>query len=321
MRFRVRVKFIVFCAIAFMLASVSTVLAKSKTKGRIGKINLQAAILLHPTMMSYDPKKVAFKANANLISKSLIKAQAKERKSKIAMLKNIAKKLSVDLAKAHRNHDAILQKISMLYMSKLEKLATGPALYNKKRYSIEESRAEATHLTKLKSIAAKMRANDKKIEQLSRIRGGVGYISPVNTEKKIKEIIAEIHKHTKRIASRKGIKVVLNSSNRMVKLSKNFKSFDLIDVSYSKVMNNSFPKELYSDSAAVSGHYSNIQDIAKSWLSRGDDILEPFAIQLRNTEVFIGGVDLTEEVIQSIFKAHKIDKNVGKAISQVVNSF
>lgn len=317
MRVRSLKALIVVC----IVLSVCVFDMKACYSASIGKINLQAIILLHPAMKSYSPNKMAFQLDTSMMSKSLVKAQEQERQNKINELENIGKQLASDIVAEHRNHDALLLKMSKLYLSDIEKLATGSAIFKRKRYTIEEDQAEATHRGRLVSLSSQLRANEKKIERLIRVRGGVGYANPEDSAKKMREIISEIRKYTKSIAAKKGINIVLNSSKNILEEEKRLSSSVPDEIAYSKVFQNKFPKKLLTDSAAVSGYYSEVYSIAHNWLVHGDNILRPFSAQLTNTDVFIGGVDLTSEVIAAIFKAHRIDKNLTNVVIKAATTF
>lgn len=309
--------FKVQCLIIILVICSAMGFKQLHAKGRsaaIGKIDLHALILLHPSMKEYDTEKMAFKLDSKFVSKSLVKAQNQERLNLIEALKTSRSNLASELVSIHRNHDALLKKMSDRYLSEIEKLATGAALFNRKRYSIEENRVEMKYRAKLNSISVQLRNNEKKIKRLSIIRGGLGYTNPEETSKKIKNIIEDIKKHTKKIAAQKNIQIVLNYSNRMKPKAKLSLSVIPSDLNYSKVFQNTFPKELMGDTAAVSGYYGEVQSIVANWLTHGDNILEPYSHQLRNTDVFIGGLDLTSEVLLSIFRAQKIDKNLTNVV-------
>ena len=313
-------KCFVFTVLALSLLITKTAYSRQMMGQYIGKVNLEALVLFHPLMIGYDPQKQAFKVDSRVVPLRVQKQQLRKRNALLSALKNKRKRLSANIDAEERNYDRHLQMLSKLYLSKMKKLATGPAAIKKASYSIEENRVEKRHSGVLMAMTSKMRMLDKQIDKLTRLQGSIGYTTPEQTEKKIATIIAEIKRYTKQIASQKGISIVLNSGGNNIK-SQAINSAIPCELCYSNIFTKQFPKVLLRDSAAVSGYYSEIRSIAYNWMANGDNILEPFAAQLKNKDIFIGGVDLTPEVMASIFRAYKIDQNISNTIIRSVSSF
>lgn len=315
-----RSRILIFASFLFCFLLNTSVFARSSTN-YIGKVNLQALVLFHPLMIGYDPQKRAFKVDVRHISKEAQKRKMSSNLSKLRALKAEKRRLVAKAVAVNREYDRKLQSLSNRYLEKATKMATGARDMNRVLYKNEEERAALKHRSQTFSISTKLQNIDDEIMSLSNLQIAPGYSSPEETEKKIGQIIVEIRKYTKQIAAQKGIQIVLNSGASVKSMSRTAQSVIPSDLYYSKIFSNPFPKSLLNDSQAVRGYYSTVQSISYNWLIHGEQILEPFQASLKNTEVFIGGVDLTADVLSSIFRAYKIDKNLSNVIVQTVSSF
>ncbi|MDD3147660.1 MAG: hypothetical protein PHD82_10185, partial [Candidatus Riflebacteria bacterium] len=300
------------------LGSPTIYAQRSRDIAYIGKINLKAVVMLHPAMTSYDPGVQAFKVDATRVPQQQMQQKASQHQAELNELTSTIKSLQGRISETHRNYDRQIEELSTRYTSGLEELATGPAALRRQDYLIDQGRAEAAYHARLIALGAQLSTAEEKYEKLSRIAYTVGYTDPDETKRKFSAIINEIRQYTQQIAVQKNVQVVLNTSLSSV-LARTRETVVAPDLDYGKVFAVPFPREIANDSAAVAGYYGNISSMAANWLSNSDKILEPFKAAMLDNDVFIGGVDLTSEVLAAIFKAYKIDPNIGNAVIQSVN--
>jgi hypothetical protein len=170
-------------------------------------------------------------------------------------------------------------------------------------------------------MAGQLNTAEEKLNRLNKIAYQVGYTDPEETRKKFNAILNEIRQYTQQQATIKNVQVVLNSSlSSSLKLeSRRNDTVMPPELDYSKVFSLPFPREISKDAAAIAGYYGNITSLASNWLMHGDKILDPFRAAILDNDVFIGGVDLTADVLVAIFRAYKIDPNIGNAVIQSIS--
>ncbi|GAB4279269.1 MAG: hypothetical protein Kow0029_23120 [Candidatus Rifleibacteriota bacterium] len=284
----------------------------------IGKVDLKALILLHPAMRSYDPYIQAFKVDASKVSPAIIKQKAEEQESELAKLRADSRLIQGRIHELKKRFNREMDKLANNYLDGLETLATGPAALKRKTYLINKNRAETAHFAKLKSYNAQLTQIEERISKLEKITYQVGYTDPEETQKQFNAILNEVRQYTQKIANQKGIQVVLNSRSRELKSIRQDNQILGADLNYDKVFRMPFPNEIRNDSAAISGYYQNLSSMAATWLMEGNKILQPFSNQIIDNDIFIGGTDLTAEVLSAIFRSYKIDQNIGNALIQAI---
>ncbi|MFZ5950461.1 MAG: hypothetical protein ACOYXC_07135 [Candidatus Rifleibacteriota bacterium] len=304
-----------FLVTAFMLLSCCGV--EAAPRASIGKVDLKALVLLHPAMRSYDPYVQAFKIDPARVAGGA-KQRSEEQQSEINRLDSEVRLLQGRIHEMRRNFDREMERIAKNYLDGIEDLATGPRALKKKEYDIAQNRTEVSFNAKIQALGAQLSQAEDRRSRLEKVAYHSGYSDPETTQKQFAAIISEIRQYTQQIATQKGIEVVLNSKSRELKAVARRETVMAPDLNYEKIFRMPFPNEIRNDSAAVNGYYQNITSLAANWLGHGSDILEPFSSQVLDNDVFIGGADLTVEVLAAIFKAYKIDPNVGNAVIQSV---
>lgn len=287
----------------------------------IGKIDLKAVVLLHPAMRSYDPYTQAFKVDAAKVSPALMKQKAEEHKGDIEKLQAQSRLLLGRIHELQRNFNREMDKLSNNFLDGLESLATGPAALKRKQYSLTKDRTEASFNAKLQALGAQLTQTDERLAKLEKISYQVGYTDPETTQKQFTAIINEIRQFTQQIANQKGIQVVLNSKSREIKSFANNATIIAPELDYDKVFRMPFPNDIRNDSAAIGGYYQNVTSLASNWLAQGTNILSPFSGQMLDNDIFIGGTDLTAEVLAAVFRNYKVDKNIGNAVIQAIYGY
>jgi AraC-like DNA-binding protein len=309
---------IVILAGLFILIAACAWQANAATKALIGKIDLKAVILLHPGMRSYDPYLQAFKVDPAKVPQTIMQQKSDQHKGEIESLTAQARLLQGRIHELQRNFNREIDRISSNYLDGLDTLATGPRALKRQQYELSKNRAETSFNAKLHALGAQLSQAEERLNRLEKIAYHVGYTDPETTQKQFLAIINEIRQYTQQIANQKGIEVVLNSKSRELKALKNENPVLAPDLDYEKIFRQPFPNEIRNDSAAISGYYQNITSLAQNWLSHGSDILQPFSNQIIDNDIFIGGTDLTVEVLAAIFRTYKVDSNIGNAVIQAI---
>lgn len=292
---------------------------RSRDIAFVGKINLKAVILLHPAMTAYDPSSQAFKVDITKVPQQQMQQKSSRHQAEIVELAASIKSLQGHIQELHRNYNRQVEDLTEKFAGGAESLATGPAALKRQDYLIDSARAESSYHAKLQSFSAQLATAEERYESLSRIAYHVGFTDPDETRRKLASIISEIRQYTQQIATQKNVQVVLNSSLSSSIVHTRQDVVVPTDLDYGRVFGIPFPREITSDAAAVGGYYGNITSMASNWLSHGDKILEPFKASILDNDVFIGGVDLTAEVLAAIFKAYKIDPNIGNAVIKSIS--
>lgn len=308
----------VLVVIGSFLAFATAEEAAAAGRALIGKIDLRALVLLHPAMRSYDPYLQAFKIDPARVSSTVARQKSEQHQSEIDNLDSEIRHLQGRIHETKRNFDREMERIANNYVDGIESLATGPRALKKKEYDLAQGRIEATFSARLQALGAQLSQAEDRRNKLEKIAYHVGYTDPEATQKQFAAIINEIRQYTQQIASQKGIDVVLNSGGRALKSSGAQNQVMAPNLNYDRIFTMNFPNEIRNDSAAISGYYQNLSSLASNWLVHGNSILQPFSSQILDNEIFIGGVDLTVDVLASIFRTYKIEKNVGNAVIQSV---
>jgi AraC-like DNA-binding protein len=241
-----------------------------------------------------------------------------QHKGEIESLTAQARLLQGRIHELQRNFNREIDRISSNYLDGLDTLATGPRALKRQQYELSKNHAETSFNAKLHALGAQLSQAEERLNRLEKIAYHVGYTDPETTQKQFLAIINEIRQYTQQIANQKGIEVVLNSKSRELKALKNENPVLAPDLDYEKIFRQPFPNEIRNDSAAISGYYQNITSLAQNWLSHGSDILQPFSNQIIDNDIFIGGTDLTVEVLAAIFRTYKVDSNIGNAVIQAI---
>jgi Skp family chaperone for outer membrane proteins len=313
MKYYCRVFLVVCCFIAFFTNS-----AFAQRGGvYIGKIDVRTVFLLHPSMIAYSPEKQAFKVSRDAVAQQKAKMEAGSNQEEVRRLNALMKSINAKITEEEKNYQ---KKISVLYdkyIDNISKLATGEAGMNRVTYKMESGNAEVSHNAKLTALYAQYSDAEEKVLRLTQFGFSEGYTTPDETEKRFVAILNEIKTYTQRVADQKGVSIVLNTSYKraMIADSNNSSSGYVPDaMALGAIFNTNFPAELAKDEAAVAGYYSNVSTLTQNWLKNCDPIVGRFKNSMLENDVFIGGVDLTADVLSALFKAYKLDPNISNAV-------
>lgn len=289
----------------------------------IGKINLHTLFLLHPSMISYSPEKQAFRVTRDSVSQARVKSLASANDNEIKRLQALMKTITARIREEEKSYSRKIDEYNQKYLSKITQLATGEAGMNRLNHRLATTNAEVSHGAKMTAYYAQYSDAEEKLMKLTQFGFNEGYTTPEETEQRFVNIINEIKAYTQRIADQKGISIVLNTGYKrsLGKISSSPDGFVPDDMALSSIFSRGFPADLARDEAAIGGYYSNIDSLTQNWLKNGDKILSRTKSSMLDNDVFIGGVDLTADVLTSLFKAYKLDPNISNAVVRSAVSY
>jgi hypothetical protein len=282
----------------------------------IGKVDMRALVLLHPSMTMYDPNKAAFKVEPGKATAQQNQQRTKEQQQRIKELDGQSRALRAKVTELHRNFNRDLSAINDRYLAKIDQMQPGPAGMNRQQFELEKLRLESSYQAKLKAFSGQALVADQELEKLNRVVFHEGFTSPDETQKRFMAIINEVRLVTQQIATQRGIQIVLNSGfRRALRLESADRNVPVPEgLDYSKIFNMPFSREVEGTHDFVTGYYQNLQDMAQDWLKHGSKILEPVRAGLVDSDIILGGVDLTGEVLAALFATYKVNQNVGSAV-------
>lgn len=311
-------KICVLLAVLFCLVCSSTLKAQ---KASIGKVDLYTAILLHPSMMNFSGEMKAFKIERKEKDAEKIKKENEEKaKLKVELEKKI-KILKEEIDKEDERYSLVMGDLNYSYVQNQEETATGTVELNKILYKRKSEEAVVYHMARLKGIYTECVEYQKKLDSLNEVQPD--YTNQEETRQKFIEIINDIKKHSKSEASKKGISIVLNSSYRNL-MPRNLNYNENINFSdnfsFGSIFTDPYPVESFKDVEAVKGYYLNVESKTEDWLKNGVALLGITSDIVVAEDILVGGIDLTSDVLNSIYKEHKIDANLTKAILKCIKT-
>ena len=288
---------------------------------QIGKIDLRRVMLLHPAMIQYSPEKKAFKVERDETAKKAVKQEAKEVEKEIASLNKEMEKIKNLIKKADDEFNKKRDALQKRYMEKLRKEAgnEGAELAQKKIHNLEASKIEAENNLKLNGYYNQYSIAEEKLLKLTQFGFDEKYTTPSETEKQFMSILSEVKATIKKVAEQRGISVVLNTGyKRAIKESVKYNENAPIFGSHTLggIFQNDMPEELSNDEAAVSGFYTMLNDSVKHWLREADHVLNRINSDFIETDIIMGGVDLTQEVLKTLYDKYKVNPAIGNAVIQ-----
>lgn len=290
----------------------------------IGKIDVRTVFLLHPSMISYSPEKQAFKITRDAVAQQKAKQEAGSNQEEVRRLNALMKSISAKITEEEKIYQKKMSALYDKYMENISKLATGEAGMNRVTYKMESGNAEVAHNAKLTALYAQYSDAEEKVMKLTQFGFSEGYTTPDETEKRFVAILNEIKSYTQRAADQKGVSIVLNTSyKRTLTADSNNSSSGYVpdEMALGAIFNTNFPPELAKDEAAIAGYYGNVSSLTQNWLKNCDPIVGRFKNSMLENDVFIGGVDLTADVMSALFKAYKLDPNISNAVIKAAVSY
>ena len=305
--------------ILLLISSFFSLEARAQRRGdmAIGKVNLYAVLLLHPAMIDYDTEAKAFLAQRDAVSQQKYKNEQSSNSNDIKMLEEHIRKLRARIAEEDKKYANRMTKLTTDHTSELVGLATGPAAVSEIEYKKNKKKEEDRYAASIGSLYGEIQIAEKKIEKLTRSGFGEGHTTPDETYRRFEAIFSETNSYIKRIAEQKGISVVLNSGYKRL-----FRQFDSritdfnipIEQSLRGIVKGPVQETLNRDPDALRGYYEYLNSRTVSWLDNAGSILRNVESGFVNSDIIVGGYDLTGEVLTALYKAYKIDPNITQAI-------
>lgn len=308
-----------FLLSGFILGFCDNVSAESDFK--LGKVDFYSVLLLHPAMKDFDVNRNAFVVSRNASESEQIKKEEEERLQKVKEYESELLEIKKNLLKIESQYMAKISEMNAKYLKAIKRLATDAVVLETMNLKVDSRKQQQDYENKSKVLEAKYSEIQNKMFEINNINYDIGFTTPSETEKKFEFIIAETKKYVKTVADIKGISVVINSSNRQLKKTTKASSYRNLPNYTIDLFAFELPKSQYKDESAVMGHYETLNDYVHSWLEHGDFVLENLHDSIKDCDIVIGGVDLTSEVLYSLYRDYKVERNLANAIIQSVISY
>ncbi|HOY66346.1 MAG TPA: hypothetical protein PLP29_05605 [Candidatus Ozemobacteraceae bacterium] len=282
----------------------------------IGKVDFRVLVLLHPLMMGYDAQKGAFQLEKGKGDPAAVQKRLQEQQTRVRQLEDKTRELRAKVTELHRNNSRAMGELNDRYLASLVGLATGPAGMKQQQFEIDRMRMETSHQAKLTALSGELAVATEELETLRNLALHPGYTTPEETAARFASIMNEVRQTVQRIAAQRGLQVVLNSGfQRSLRSLKRVDESPLSpDLSYQKIFTTPFTREIQGSHDFVAGYYENIAGMARDWLAHGDRILAPVQSALLDTDILVGGVDLTGEALSALFAGYNVNQNIAAAV-------
>ncbi|MDD3323466.1 MAG: hypothetical protein PHS59_18675 [Paludibacter sp.] len=301
----------------------SQLFAQRRGTELIGVVDFNALVLMHPAMVDYIPSEKAFKVALNQFQAAQQTQKKAEIQSQISALKSQNNAVQARLIDLRRQYERDIEKLLSDYTKKITNVvATETIAYETQNYNLKTELREKKYQSEAEKLSQQLAGGIESATKLEKFISNEGYTSYDETIKRFALIINEVKQASIYVAEKHGMSVVMNSSSdRIAKnLLKQQESNLNQEFSYKNVLFSQYvqPHENHpSFKNSVSDYYANIVDNAKIWLQYENDILNNFYSLLPQGSIITGGSNITSEVLAVIFKQHKINENISKAITDM----
>lgn len=320
-----------FLLLAIILGATTCSISYAQRRGNInaiGMVDLRAVVMLHPSMADYNAYERAFRVDRTKTSEHLLKSQTEAQKKEITRMKADVKRLQAKLAELKSNFDRRMDSMSTKYGDKAHSLTEPGALEVATiEYEMEKQDIETKYLANSRHTSNRLAMLSGRLELQTRLSKLEGYTQPDETHKKISAIVAEVMQHVKAVSDKNSISVVLNSGQRKIIEAINAPSKrerGPMGLVYRGIVFAPFTpideveRPYFKDSDHINGYYQNITHSARLWLSYDRIVLKGREPNLLSADILMGGIDLTGEVVKSLFRQYKINEHIGNAIIEAL---
>lgn len=283
----------------------------------IGKVDLRKIMLLHPAMVDYDPDKQAFKLKKEEFDEKKFKVETQKIDEQVAKLQAELDDILKKVKQENYNFNNNISKLHDAYLKNIADLATGPAGFQKSAYKLESGSQEAKHNARLTALYVQRDQVEEKMYALTKYSHAEGYTTPQETVDRFESMLKETQKQIKAVADQKGISVVLNSGFKRAmsnKKEKNNTGYFRPERTIGGIFRNKLPRELANDKPAVDGYYHTVYSYTQGWLREADFVMDRFNNSMMDSDILLGGVDLTSEVLTGLYKNSKLDANIAEMV-------
>ena len=306
-------------ALAFAIALSGTTAFAQQNSFSIGKIDFRRVILLHPKMADFQPSTSAFKISRDAKAKESYNTEVKDNEKQVAALEKEMQELKKKISAEDKAFDEKIDILTRKYLKRMDPKDKGQSGMMQMNYNNEAGSAEANHKAVVSALFAQYNMAEEKLLKLTQFNYGEGFTSPSETEKIFKSIVSETKVVLKRIADKKGIPVVLNAGfKKALKDNSGNSDVSYISDEYSlgAILNSRITEGIKKDEAAIAGFYNNLNGLVGNWIHEADPILNRINDNLLDSDILIGGEDLTDDVLAELYNTYKIDKEVANVIIQ-----
>ena len=288
---------------------------------KLGKVDFYSVILLHPAMKEFDANRNAFVVTRNESEAEQIKKEEEARAQKVKEYEVELLAVKKSILKLESQYKAKITEMNTKYTRAIKNLDHDAVVAETMNLKVDSRKEEKDHENKYKVLEAKYSEIQNRIYDLNNINYDVGFTTPSETEKKFEFIVDEAKRYVKKIADLKEISVVINSSNRQMKRTTKASSYRNMPNYTMDLFTLELSKAQYKDEAGVVGHYETLNDYVHSWLEHGNFVLENLHDNLKDCDIVVGGVDLTSEVLYSLYRDYKVEQSLANAIIQSVIAY
>ncbi len=296
--------------------------AQNQSNMTIGKADLYTLIMLHPSMIDFNPELQAFTIIRDQKADEKAKAEEKRKKEEVAKLEAKQRRLREKISEEDNFYLAKVETLNEAFLKETSNpdIATATLYMLKEVHRRKMEKAESEYISSISALQGELLMMEEKIKKLSEFGFNKGYTTPEETEERFNAIISEVNIYIRRIADQKGIQIVLNSGYKRLMKQTTKESSDLFsnDYSFGALIKISMQNAVTDDEPAIKGYYKNISNRVENWLNEGGYVLNRLNNRLLNSDILVGGKDLTPEVLSSIYKTYKIESNISNAIIQSI---
>lgn len=315
-------KLFLFMLFSGLLLHCNPLMAQRRSATNLmGTVDFRTVIMLHPGMANYDANKQAFKSEAAQGSAAQIEARRKEHQRSMEELTSQARRLQANMTAHHKLYEREMTTLSNTYLEKMKQnLATAAAAVVSQTYNVQRNLAETQHKSRLRATGDQLAAVNEQLTRLQKLSYHVGFTDPDETKKRFAAIVNETRQFVQQVAFQKGIEIVLNSGYKRTFLLSDEnaqKRYIPPGLAYGDILNSPFSPddERKKDmNSFIAGYYANITDLTKDWLKCENTVIAPFSKDFVDSDIIMGGTDLTAEVLTALFKRYRINENIGRAV-------
>lgn len=269
---------------------------------QFGYVNVVDCMMLHPTMRYFDISSKRFDLKAfkginveERIEENQVKVrmQINKLKEKLEEYKNKRKELEETYAERSGN---LIGKLKNLDYSQPKKI---------KEYEESLATLEAKYYNNLNEIEQKEYPIERNIKALEQSSAYTGYSSEDETRTLFSVMLDDIYEATKELSKNKNLSFVFNSSSGINYIEIGSEFSGKFENTFSEFFNE-YKNKLKENREEEAKIY--VGGRITLWLDTKDSVFKFNSDKRLSSFVMNGGVDLTLDVLEYIYKKHKIDK-------------
>ncbi len=316
-----------FITIAIFLPSLANAQA--------GLVDFRALVVLHPRMADYDINTRLFKVR----SKTQVSPEAaKKLEAEILDLNYRLHQYNEQLLEYQNKFEADMKKIEEDYRAKIKNtVATATLAYEGMRFTNARDLLKSAYQKNIAYVNGQISSVSRSIKDKEEEKKSGDFVGHIESGDIKKEICKEVKEHIAKIAKEKRLSLVFNSS-----VSRKLSQIDLQQKKDVFFGNLSYKDALYAfyvpfdhssdpvhskmdpeifrqmEETNARSYYANVASQARRWLGEEARILEYMDIAELDNQILFGGVDITADVLRSIFSKYSINPYVTDSIVDIL---